>query len=230
MIKRLILLGSLAVAFSAASTAAFADSVTWNLQVCPSVNNCMPDTMGTVTIADNSNGGVDVTVSLPIGGFAENSQGPTFGFNLDPAIVPPTATIDNATFSGPGVADVDAAVTAPPLGSGPSVGPTGNQGSFNVQIDCNNGCGDNIYNTLTFSINGITVADNAFVPSTDPNTGTYGPWMFDANTTANALVWAQGVGTPSPQQNPATPEPSTLLFLGTGITALGGVIRRRLSR
>ena len=239
MIKRLILLGSLAAALVTASTSAYADSISWGL----SKSNCIDSSCasyGTVTVTDTA-AGVDVSVVLTSGYFNYNSNGPTLSFSLDPSLVPADAAITNIvlTNSDGSVTYTDATASLPPLGTD-AAGLTSNQGDNNVVIQCAD-CGPqgpmgDTLTTMTFSINGVSTGD--FVPTSGGNIKN-APWYFEANTDSSGggsvLVWANGAGTLTPftpggGTPPAVPEPSTLLFLGTGLTALGGAIRRRLSR
>ncbi|MCL2661120.1 MAG: PEP-CTERM sorting domain-containing protein [Acidobacteriaceae bacterium] len=110
-------------------------------------------------------------------------------------------------------------------------------------INCKNG-GPDYASGLTFAVTGADVDGNPitvsnFLTSTLGGVPTNYFFAADVNQSGTTgLIYAQGPGVrfpvgPPPDPTPAptsVPEPSTLLFLGTDLTALGGILRRRMSR
>jgi len=171
--------------------------------------------------------------------------GPTFAFSADPSFSPGVT----------GVTADNSSLIFSVLAGAPDI--NGKHGNFNTAIQCTN-CsngGPDYASNLTFAVTGtdadgavITVSD--FLSSTLNGDSTNYYFAVDVNQSGTTgLIYAEGPGVliasapavpyvppglgapkaPAPPPAPV-PEPSTLLFLGTGLTALGGILRRRLAR
>jgi hypothetical protein len=182
--------------------------------------NAANPSAGTVTLHQFTNGSgyqsVNVTVALNSAfGFIDTGAHDTFTFTSD--LMPITVSGMTAGFT----------YYLPP-GNNPPFG------TFGVYIDCNssgnpycgNGASHPIYGTLSFNVSysggNLTISDfigNDHTP----------PIYFAADVFSNSQLGGTGktgaVGAGGP--GVSTPEPSSLALLGSGLLALGGLVRRR---
>ena len=224
--KRAILLGSLVLILGFASSSASADTIfSLNTEGCSSGCNILP--AGTVTLQQNGTNDVSVTVLLDSNysfRHANDSNHWAFVFDLASGIPAPTASNINGygqTFS---FLAPDSYHDSP-------------QGDFPYAFDCTTcSTGGNAGTTtqkLSFDLIATGLTEASFISN--------GSFFFAADVVGltNAAgkgdtgnVGATGPGTPGGDVDTRTataPEPSTLMLFGTGVTALGGLIRRRMA-
>jgi len=228
----------------AASPAAYGDSIVFTLNTSTCSGNCTVPA-GTVTLTDTS-AGVQVEVQLASGTYFSQSTGagPSFAFTADPDFSPGIT----------GVSSDNSNLIFSVLTSAANI--NGNNGTFNTAIQCTNcsNSGPNYASNLIFTVTGTdaggaSITASNFLTSTLSGNSTDYYFAVDVNQGGTTgLIYAQGpgvvfasgspnppfVGMPAPRAPappPApVPEPSTLLFLGTGLTALGGILRHKLAR
>lgn len=202
ILKKLLSFGSLCLLSAAVS--AHADTIfTLTSDACS--GGCGTAPFGTITLSQGASG-VTVTEVLKAGEtYAVTGAGKSLEFQLSGAF----------TISG---------LTAGFLNTGAATAST--FGSFNNSVECgpticaNGGKPTNYGGTLTFLVAGATIAD--FIANGHPTYFT-SDILGTSGNTGNVGANCAGVVTTS-----AVPEPSTLVFLGTGIAGAAGAIRRRL--
>lgn len=205
--KRAILLASLALVLGLGSSSASADTIfTLTDQACS--GGCGAGPFGTITLSQS---GANVNVSLVLNTannerFAGTGAGEALEFN---ALNATTADITNISAG---------------FQLGPAPATASAYGTFLFSVDCNTcqgGQAGNPKGPLTFTLLNATISD--FIA----NAGGYyfaSDIAIDIDgSTRTGNVAARG---PNP---PAVPEPSSLMLFGTGVTALGGLIRRRMT-
>jgi len=226
--KRAILLGSLVLILGLASSSASADTIfSLNDEGCTTGCNVLP--AGTVTLQQNGTNDVLVTVLLdPAYSFRDgNNTHWAFGFTLANGL--PTATIAPGTlingygqsFSFLGAGNYN----DPPLGS------------FQYAFDCTTcSAGGNAGTTtqkLSFDLVSTGLTEASFISNGNYYFGVDVVGLTQgAGLGLTGNVGATGPGTPGGDVDTRTataPEPSTLMLFGTGVTALGGLIRRRMA-
>ena len=213
--KRAILLGSLAILLGLGSSSASADTIfTLTQQACSS--NCGVGPFGTVTLAQ-AGSNVDVSFVLNTVGnerFAGTGAGESLEFNVLNAVKADITNVSSGFIVGPAPASASAF------------------GSFLFSISCTACQGGQAGNTkgpLSFTVQNALISD--FVA----NGGGYyfaSDIAIDiSGSTRTGNVAGNTAGTPggTPTQTGVTPEPSSLMLFGTGVTALGGLIRRRMT-
>jgi hypothetical protein len=207
MMKRAILLGSLVVLLGLGSSSASADTIfTLTQQACSTT--CGAGPFGTITLSQ-AGSNVNVTLVLNTANnerFAGTGAGEALEFNALNATAADITNISAGFLLGPAPASASA------------------YGSFLFSVDCGTcqgGQAGNPKGPLSFTLQNALISD--FVANA-------GGYFFASDiaididgTTRTGNVAALG---PNP---PAVPEPSTLMLFGTGVTALGGLIRRRMT-
>ncbi|WP_035348679.1 PEP-CTERM sorting domain-containing protein [Edaphobacter aggregans] len=207
--KRAILLGSLAVILGLASSSASADTI-FTLTQNGCSGGCGAGPFGTITLSQT---GANVNVTLALASannerFAGTGAGDALEFNVLNAV---TGDITNIS-SG--------------FALGPSPDSASTFGSFLFSVECTTcqgGQSGNSHGPLSFTVQNALISD--FVANA-------GGYYFASDiavtldkSTNTGNVAAIGPGTTPP----SVPEPSTLMLFGTGVTALGGLIRRRFA-
>jgi len=207
--KRAILLSSLAMMIlGIASASAHADSIfTLTQDACS--GGCGPGPYGTITLSQ-SGANVNVTVQLPSNErFAGTGAGDALEFNVQNAT---TADIQN-------------------ISSGFDVGPAPDTasafGSFLFSVTCSacqGGKAANPSGPLTFTLANAVISD--FIANS-------GGFFFASDIAADVVGGGTNTGNVGANGSPVTtgsvPEPSSLLLLGTGLTGIGGLVRRKMS-
>jgi PEP-CTERM motif-containing protein len=200
--KFAISLAMFAVVILSSAAAANADQVVINT---PNAGlSGTPGPYATVTYTLNGTGGIDVSVQMALGftAFGQgNGNNGLFGFN----IVGSTA--------GLAVTNFNPAFLTANLGGGQMDG----FGNFDVTIDCCNP--SNAITSFSFTVTrtgGFSSASDLF----EPNGNGAHFAIHVAPTNGNLTGFAADSGT-------ATPEPASMLLLGTGLVTVAVGLRRR---
>lgn len=221
MMKRAFLLGSLAILLGLGVTSASADTIFTLTQDGCSNNGCGAGPFGTITLSQS---GSNVNVNLTLNSanserFAGTNAGNSLEFN-----------VLNAT-----TADITNISSGFHLGAAPASAST--FGSFLFSIDCNDAnpatnpgschggqAGDET-GPLTFTVLNATISD--FVANANGYYFASDIAIFSGDATVTGNVGALGPGTVT--QTGVTPEPSSLMLFGTGLTAVGAMVRRKMT-
>ena len=201
---------AMTISFSAVTKA---DTSSWALDRCNTAGLCVAGGDGTINLATSGSGSsevIDVTVTAisGFGFFGSGKGGGAFGFNFD------------GNDAGVGVTNVDS-----PFSFSGNSGQMDGWGSFEFIINGPSGSGATSPITFTVTCAGgcTSVSQLAGELSSGGNGSTY----FAAHIRNNS-TGLTGFVAADQTHNATTPEPGSLALLGSGLLAMGGVLRRRL--
>jgi hypothetical protein len=219
--KRAIFLTSLVVLLGLVSSSASADTI-FNLNTSACSSGCSVLPAGTVELQQNGANNVTVTVSLAS----------DYSFRDAPDNNHHAFVFDLSGVSGVSATNISSGPTSQTfdflgLGSYKDAGLGSNfQYAFNCTT-CATGATGTPTQTLTFDLLGTGLTEASFISN-----GSYyfGVDVVGLNAAAGlGLTGNIGATGPGDPVTPAVPEPSSLLLFGTGLTAIGGMIRKRMT-
>ena len=209
-----------ALSFVVFSVAARADMIgaTKTFTLSNGGSCCGTGPFGTITLTQTGTNAITVSETLASGVNFAASAGDALEFNVD---IPNTiGSISSGFAVGP------APDAAPPFTSGNPSKP----GTFLESVSCTACQGGTGPTSLSFIVTGtnIGLSDFTDVGTGGVVTGGDSAIYFASDVFANGNTG--NVGAPNGVVSRVTPEPSSLLMLGTGVMGLAGVVRRKLAR
>lgn len=208
--KRALVLSSLAMFLGVATASAHADTI-FSLTDVACSSGCNVTPAGTVDLKQNGTNDVLVTVTLtPDYSFRDASDSNHHALVFDLSGVSDVSVknlSDNFSFDGLG-----------------SYKDSGLGSNFQYALEYNS---DTHTETLSFDLIGTGLTPSSFISN---GTVYFGVDVLGLDAAAGinqtGNIGAYGPGTTTSP----VPEPSTLLLFGTGLTSIGGLLRRKLAR
>jgi hypothetical protein len=209
---RLIFFLSLMAAMMVVTSTTKADTATWDLTNCNIASLCQPGGIGTVTLStagQNASEVIDVTLSLisGYGLFGSGKGSGAFGFNF------------SGNDAGVGITNI-----SNPFSFNGNSGQMDGFGSFEFII--NGPVAAHATSPLSFTVTcagGCTSVSQLFTEISSGGSGST-PFVAQVRNNQTGLTGFAGATPSSP-----TPEPASLMLMGSGLLGIAGLVRRRVA-